>query len=88
MNEAQHDVCNIRNVDEELWNSRDPHGTKGHCVCVCVCVCVRARALVGIKIKFKEKFDAFGMMQVRYQYFQKRLGHLVLGWRVTKEGEL
>ena len=73
MNEAQHDVCNIRKVDEELQNSRDPHGTKGHCVCVCVC------ALVCIKIRFKEKFDAFGMMQVKYQYIQKRLGHLVLG---------
>ena len=44
-------------------------------VCVCVCVC----ALVCIKIIFKEKFDAFGMMQVKYQYIQKRLGHLVLG---------
>ena len=79
-------------MDEELWNSRDPHGTKGHCVCVCVCVCVRARVhervLVDIKIKFKEKFDAFRMTQVRYQYIQKRLGHLVLGWRVTEEGEL
>lgn len=39
MNEAQHDVCNIRKVVEELWNSRDPHGTKGH-VCVCACLCV------------------------------------------------
>lgn len=44
-------------------------------VSVCVCVC----ALVCIKIRFKEKFDAFGMTQVRYQYIQKRLGHLVLG---------
>ena len=60
------------------------------CVCVCVCVCARVheRVLVDIKIKFKEKFDAFRMTQVRYQYIQKRLGHLVLGWRVTEEGEL
>ena len=71
MNEAQHDVCTIRKEDEELQNSRDPHGTKGQCVCVCALVC--------IKIRFKEKFDAFGMTQVRYQYIQKRLGHLVLG---------
>lgn len=40
MNEAQHDVCNIRKEDEELRNSRHPHGTKGQCVCVCVCTCV------------------------------------------------
>jgi len=39
MNEAQHDVCNIRKEDEELRNSRHPHGTKGQCVCVCVHLC-------------------------------------------------
>lgn len=50
MNETQRYVRNIRNVDEELRNYRDPRGTKGQCVC--------AR----IKVRFKEKFDAFGMM--------------------------
>ena len=60
MNETQHDVCNIRNVNEELWNYRDPHGTKGQSVCVSVCVCVCV--CVCIKVRFKEKCDAFEMM--------------------------